>query len=77
MIDDTNPATPSTDEEPASDSAVTVAEPQAAETAEATIADGDAGPAAEAAPAAEVEPSADGATTEPEPQEASAAPDAA
>ncbi|HEX5039244.1 MAG TPA: 30S ribosomal protein S1, partial [Candidatus Limnocylindria bacterium] len=55
---------------------MTVAEPQAAETAEATIADGDAGPAAEAAPAAEVEPSADGATTEPEPQEASAAPDA-
>ncbi|HEX5038785.1 MAG TPA: 30S ribosomal protein S1, partial [Candidatus Limnocylindria bacterium] len=73
LIDDTNPATPSTDEEPASDSAVTVAEPQAPEAAEATIANGDAGPAAEAAPATEAEPTANGSTTEPEAQEAAAA----
>ena len=64
MIDETNPATPSTDEEPPVDSAVTVAEPQDPETTEASTANGDAGAAATAAPVAEAEPTGDAAAAE-------------
>jgi small subunit ribosomal protein S1 len=64
LIDETNPATPSTDEEPPVDSAVTVAEPQDPETTEASTANGDAGAAATAAPVAEAEPTGDAAAAE-------------
>jgi len=63
LIDETNPATPSTDEEPPVDSAVTVAEPQEPETAEASTANGDAGAADEGAKAAEA-PTGEAAATE-------------
>jgi small subunit ribosomal protein S1 len=73
LTDDTNPATPSTDEEPAADSAVTVAEPREPaqpEVAEATTANGDAGAADTGSLAAEVEPTAEAVATEPEPETA-------
>ena len=75
MTDDTNPDTPSTDDEPIADSAVTVAEPQEPKTPEAQTANGDAGPAEEAA-LADAVPTADAEATEAAAPEA-AAPEAA